>query len=89
MVSAEERLGELEVKLPPPPVPLGAYVGAVRPGNLLFLSGALPLELGTPKFIGRLAESVSVDQGRLACRLVSSLPAGVCAVVELTLEVGA
>src|SRR4051812_27675711 len=69
MVSAEVRLGELEIELPPPPVPLGAYVEAVRSGNLLFLSGTLPLELGTPKFVGRLGDSLNVEQGRLASRL--------------------
>jgi YjgF/chorismate_mutase-like, putative endoribonuclease len=31
----------------------------------------LPLDLGVPKYIGRLGESVSVDDGRLACRLAT------------------
>jgi enamine deaminase RidA (YjgF/YER057c/UK114 family) len=80
-VSAEERLGQEGTELLPPPVPPGAYVEAVRSGNLLFLSGTLPLELGTPRFIGQLGESVSVDEGRLACRLAT--------LNALSLEVGA
>ena len=40
--NAEGRLQELGIELTPPPTPLGAYVEAVRTGNLLFLSGMLP-----------------------------------------------
>jgi enamine deaminase RidA (YjgF/YER057c/UK114 family) len=71
MVSPEGRLRELGIELPPPPLPLGAYVEAVRTGNLLFLSGTLALDLGVPQFVGRLGESVSVDEGRTACRLAT------------------
>ena len=41
--SAEQRLNELGIKLPAPPEPFGAYVEAVLTGNLLFLSGMLPV----------------------------------------------
>ena len=41
---AEQRLKELGIELPVPPAPLGAYVEAVQSGNLLFLSGTLPVE---------------------------------------------
>jgi hypothetical protein len=37
--SAGQRLSELALALPPPPTPFGAYVEAVKIGNLLFLSG--------------------------------------------------
>ena len=40
--------------LPPPPTPLGAYVEAVRSGNLVFLSGMLPVVDDKPQFIGRV-----------------------------------
>ena len=33
--SAEQRLRELGVALPPPPTPFGAYVETVKIGNLL------------------------------------------------------
>jgi enamine deaminase RidA (YjgF/YER057c/UK114 family) len=46
--SAEQRLKELGITLPRPPTPLGAYVAAVQSGNLLFLSGTLPVEGGVP-----------------------------------------
>lgn len=41
--AAEERLRDLDIDLPRAPSPLGAYVEAVQTGNLLFLSGTLPL----------------------------------------------
>jgi enamine deaminase RidA (YjgF/YER057c/UK114 family) len=70
-VSAEQRLNELGIDLPPPPVPLGAYVEAVRAGNLLFLSGTLPVEGGAPKFLGRIGGELSVEDGRRATRLAA------------------
>jgi hypothetical protein len=50
-------------RAPPAPKPLGAYVEAVQVGNLLFVSGALPLEGGVPKFLGRLGADISMEEG--------------------------
>ena len=36
---AEQRLSNLGITFPSPPTPFGAYVEAVKIGNLLFLSG--------------------------------------------------
>jgi enamine deaminase RidA (YjgF/YER057c/UK114 family) len=69
--SAEQRLRELGIALPPAPKPLGAYVEAVRTGNLLFLSGTLPIEGGKPSFRGRIGAELSVDEGRRATRLAA------------------
>jgi enamine deaminase RidA (YjgF/YER057c/UK114 family) len=43
----------------------------VQAGNLLFLSGTLPVEGGTPKFLGRLGAELSVEDGRRATRLAT------------------
>ena len=69
--NAEERLKASGIELPPAPKPLGAYVEAVQVGNLLFVSGALPLEGGVPKFIGRLGAEISIEEGRSAARLAA------------------
>ena len=69
--TAEGRLRELGIDLPRPPIPLGAYVEAVQSGNLLFLSGTLPIENGTPKFLGRIGGELSVDEGRQAVHLAT------------------
>jgi enamine deaminase RidA (YjgF/YER057c/UK114 family) len=69
--TAERRLNDLGIVLPRPPAPLGAYVEAVQSGNLLFLSGTLPVEGGAPKFLGRIGAELSVEDGRRACRLAA------------------
>jgi enamine deaminase RidA (YjgF/YER057c/UK114 family) len=70
-VSAEQRLKELGITLPAPPTPLGAYVEAVQTGNLLFLSGTLPVENGEMKFLGRIGGELSEEDGRRAARLAA------------------
>ena len=69
--SADRRLEQLNIELPTPPKPLGAYVPAVQVGNLLFLSGTLPLEGGVPKFQGRIGADISLEDGRSAARLAA------------------
>src|ERR1700744_6129277 len=68
---AEQRLIDLGITLPRPPSPLGAYVEAVQTGNLLFLSGTLPVESGVPKFLVRIGAELSIDDGRRATRLAA------------------
>jgi enamine deaminase RidA (YjgF/YER057c/UK114 family) len=67
----EQRLIELGIKLPHPPVPLGAYVEVVQTGHLLFLSGTLPIEEGVPKFLGRIGADLTIEDGRGATRLAA------------------
>ena len=69
--TAEERLRDLGISLPHPPSPLGAYVETVRTGNLLFLSGTLPLEGQMPKFVGRIGAELSIEDGRRATHLAA------------------
>jgi enamine deaminase RidA (YjgF/YER057c/UK114 family) len=69
--SAEQRLKQLGIELPAPPQPFGVYAEAVRTGNLLFLSGMLPTEGRTAKFIGRVGGELDVEAGRQAARLAA------------------
>lgn len=46
MTDPEQRLKELGYELPPAPEPVAAYVPAVRSGDLVFVSGQLPVEDG-------------------------------------------
>jgi enamine deaminase RidA (YjgF/YER057c/UK114 family) len=68
---AERRLADLGITLPRPPTPLGAYVETVQTGNLLFLSGTLPVEGGALKFPGRIGDELSVEEGQQATRLAA------------------
>jgi len=69
--AVEQRLKELGIRLPPAPKPLGAYVEAVQAGDLLFLSGALPVEDGAPRFQGRIGKDLTPEDGRKAARLAT------------------
>jgi enamine deaminase RidA (YjgF/YER057c/UK114 family) len=69
--SAEQRLKELDINLPPPPEPFGKYVEAVQTGNLLFLSGMLSTEGHATKLIGRVGAELDVEAGRKAAHLAA------------------
>ena len=66
--SAERRLRDLGIVLPSAPHPLGAYVEAVQSGNLLFLSGMLPVKGGKLQYVGRLGKELDAEGGRDALR---------------------
>ena len=51
----EEKLETLGIKLPNPPAPAGSYVPAVKTGNLLFISGQIPMENGKVIFTGKVS----------------------------------
>jgi enamine deaminase RidA (YjgF/YER057c/UK114 family) len=65
------RVAELGLMLPAPPTPLGAYVESSDTGNLLFISGTLPVVNGKLAIIGRLGENLSVKEGQEAARIAS------------------
>lgn len=67
--SAEQRLKDSGIILPTPPQPFGTYAEAVQTGNLLFLSGMLPTEGRSAKFIGRVGGELDVETGRKAAYL--------------------
>jgi enamine deaminase RidA (YjgF/YER057c/UK114 family) len=69
--SAEQRLKELDIKLPAPPEPFGTYAEAVQTGNLLFLTGMLPTEGHSAKFVGRVGAELNVEAGRAAAYLAT------------------
>ena len=60
---AEERLLELGIDIPDVQAPLGAYVPSVVSGQLLYISGQLPLTQGELVFKGKLGSEVSLEQG--------------------------
>ena len=53
----EEKLANMGLSLPDPPIPAGSYVPAVRTGNLLFISGQIPMEGGKVVFTGKVSDS--------------------------------
>lgn len=70
-MGAEARLAELGLSLPPAPPPMAIYVPAVRVGELLFISGQLPLQDGQVAYTGKVGREVGVEQGQRAARLAT------------------
>ena len=68
-MSIHDRLSELGLTLPQSPKPLAAYVPAVLTGNLVFVSGQVPLADGELKYNGRLGDGLSLEDGQAAARI--------------------
>jgi enamine deaminase RidA (YjgF/YER057c/UK114 family) len=68
-MSYEAKLKDLGLQLPPPPQPVATYIPAVRAGDLLFLSGVLPMRDGQLAFSGKLGRELTVEEGMEAAKL--------------------
>lgn len=66
-----QRLLDLGVSLPPVTPPVGAYVPALRQGDLIILSGQIPLRSGQLEFAGRVGgtDGCSLEDAQAAARL--------------------
>ncbi|HEU4683576.1 MAG TPA: RidA family protein [Nitrospira sp.] len=69
MMSYEARLKSLGLELPQPPTPVATYIPAVRVGELVFLSGVLPMRDGQLVHSGKLGRELTTEQGMDASRL--------------------
>jgi enamine deaminase RidA (YjgF/YER057c/UK114 family) len=70
-MGAESTLKDKGITLPPPSTPLANYVGAVRTGNLLYLSGHGPIRTGGAYSVtGKVGRDLTVEQGYAAAREV-------------------
>jgi len=63
-MSVEEKLKKVGIELPEAPTPLGSYIPVVRTGNLVFLSGVLPLRQGKLTRQGKVGENISLDEAK-------------------------
>jgi enamine deaminase RidA (YjgF/YER057c/UK114 family) len=65
----DKKLTELAIVLPTPAAPVANYVGYVRTGNLLVVSGQICLGAdGKLVAVGKLGATVSVEDGQKAAR---------------------
>ena len=63
-----QRLADLDITLPEPPEPVAAYIPAVKTGNLVFISGQIPLSGGQVAWTGPVPSRVGIDEARNAAR---------------------
>ena len=67
----EEKLLELGIELAKEVPALGSYVSATVSGNLIFISGQLPVKDGELLFTGKVGSDLAVEQGYEAARLAA------------------
>ncbi len=68
-MSAEENLKKLNINLPKAPDPVGAYVASKIVGNLVFISGQLPLNSEGKLIKGKVGKELNLEQGQEAAKL--------------------
>ena len=68
-IMIEEKLESLGIVLPMPPKPAGSYIPVVKTGNLVFVSGQIPMKDGQVQFKGQVPTSISVEDAQKAARL--------------------
>lgn len=69
-MSAEARLQELNLELPPAPKPGGVYKPVVQVGNLLYVSGHGPIRTDGSLITGRVGADMDEETAKLAARQV-------------------
>lgn len=52
----EQKIESLGIKLPSPPTPAGSYIPVVRTGNLMYISGQIPMNNGKVMFTGKVSD---------------------------------
>ena len=68
-MNPEKNLQELGLTLPQPPAAAGAYVPAVRTGNLLYLAGTLPMRDGKIVYGDKVGQEINLVQAAEAAQL--------------------
>ena len=67
-MSTEENLKKLNISLPKAPDPVGAYVASKIVGNLVFISGQLPLDSEGKLIKGKVGKELNLEQGQEAAK---------------------
>ena len=67
----EQRLAEMGFTIDSPPEPIGNYEAAVISGNMLYISGQLPLSDGKLVYQGQVGSELTVSEGYRAAELAA------------------
>ena len=67
-MSAEENLNKLKINLPKAPDPVGSYVASKIIGNLVYISGQLPLNQEGKLIKGKIGKDLNTDEGYQAAK---------------------
>ncbi len=61
-ISIERRIQELGLVIPTPAVPVANYVPFVQTGNLVSISGQIPMGKDGLEFVGKVGKTISTEQ---------------------------
>ena len=64
----EDKLKKLNIILPEPKAPVGAYVATKMVGKLLFISGQISIDENTKLITGKIGKDLNLDQGYNAAK---------------------
>ena len=70
-LTPDQRFAQTGLVLPPPPAPVGVYKPCLIDGKYLYVSGHGPVQNDKSLIIGRIGESLDMEQGKLAARQVA------------------
>ena len=65
----DARLADLGIQIPEPAAPVANYVGFVKSGNIVFLSGQVPMQDGVLKYLGKVGAEISLEDAQRAAKL--------------------
>jgi len=64
----EEKIKQIGIKLPTPPNPAGSYIPVVKTGNLVYVSGQIPMENGKVSYTGKVTDE-NIEMAQKAARI--------------------
>ena len=64
----EEKIKTIGIRLPNPPSPAGSYIPVVKSGNLLYVSGQIPMEDGKVVFTGKVSDT-NIETAQKSARI--------------------
>ncbi len=65
----EEKLVKMNISLPLPPKPAGSYIPVVKTGNLVFVSGQIPMMDGKVQVTGKVPTKTSIEEAQSAAKI--------------------
>ncbi|MFN8670708.1 MAG: RidA family protein [Candidatus Sericytochromatia bacterium] len=68
-MNIETKLKDLGIELPSAPTPAGSYVPAVTAGNMVFVSGQLPMVNGELKYTGKVGKDLSLEEASQGAKI--------------------
>ncbi len=70
MLTPDERFDQLNLRLPPPPTPLGVYKPLLVVGSFVYVSGHGTVKQDKSLIIGRVGDDMTKEEAKLAARQV-------------------